>query len=165
MRRTLAYLLPLIPLSLILLPLILQLTAVEVGAEIVCGPCPPSFDQDVAIEHSITTPCVSTSDPYATQLEFRIDRQPGGPEAPVVADAACRITVALTRRERLRTCARFCTEFDCGGWSEWSFWIGRLERYPLCRGDLDGDGNVDGSDFLLFRDAFLADACPIGNHE
>jgi len=127
-------------------------------AEVTCGPCPPGFNQDVAINAAFKVPCFAGSDPNATRLEVQIERQPGGMSSPIVADDDCTIGVALERRVRLRTYARFCDSEHCGEWTEPSYWISRLQSYPLCAGDLNGDGEVDGTDFLLFRGDYM-DGC------
>lgn len=127
-------------------------------AGVTCGPCPPGFGQDVAINAATQNVCIPSSEPDATRLEFQVEREPGGLEDPVVASAECTTSLSLSRQNRLRTHARFCDATRCSEWGEWSDWISRLPQFPLCLGDFDGDGDVDGADFMLFRGAYM-DGC------
>jgi uncharacterized protein (DUF2141 family) len=46
------------------------------------------------------------------------------------------------------------TEPNTGGGSDTFYDIGAYEYFPVCKGDFDGDGDVDGSDLAVFADAF-----------
>jgi len=134
--------------------LILALHVTRADGAITCPACPNGFQQDVAVDRDTVFACTEGNEPEANRIEFQVEREPGTTSPPLVA-TGCQMEFAIYRRERMRTHARFCNDTTCGAWSPYSHWIGRLELFPICYSDVDGNDVVNANDFLLFRGDYL----------
>jgi hypothetical protein len=56
------------------------------------------------------------------------------------------------------------TDPNTGGGTDTDYDIGACEYFPVCKGDFDQDGDVDGSDLVIFADAFGSSSGGPGYH-
>jgi len=72
---------------------------------------------------------------------------------------ACAAELLLFTDRRVRTRARFIEGMDYNEWSGWIRRLAPLETHFTCPGDFDLNGDVDGNDFVIFREHFRKGFC------
>ncbi len=109
-------------------------------------------DRDMAIDADFVTICIPGQQ---TPVHWEIQYDDG----PIATVDACGAELNLWTDRRVRARARFILGSDFVDWTGWVRRLAPLETHFTCPGDFDLNGDVNGSDFVIFRSHYRKGFC------